>query len=559
MFGTIRKHQTWLWAVIITLTIISFVIFFSPYSRMNSSQRRSGNFGSINGQRITEQQYVDAWHEVDLNTFLLSGGSRWHHDQKKDAQSDPDRDVYQWMLLVQKQEQLGIHVGDDAAAQMAQQMIRSFEKAGISSPAQFVSRILQPNGLQMDDFERYVRHFVGIQELINTFGLSGKLVTPQEAKALYEREHQEMATEAVIFAASNYLAGVQATPEAISQFYSNRVSTYAIPQRVQVSYVRFPLTNFLQQAETEIGTNLSEVVEANYQRLGSNYFADAKSPEEAKAKIRQQLLEHEAVGLARKQALDFATVLFDLKPVRPENLQQLAQTNGLTAIFSEPFDREDGPKDMQVGPDFIKAAFALTADDPFGGPIVGRDGVYIIALEKQLPREIPTLDQIQARVVADYTHGQAAAAARQAGMAFYQTATNGLAQGKSFTNICAEANIKPINLPPFSISSRAVPEAEEFVTLNQLKQAAFSTEAGKISSFQPSGEGGMLLFVKAKLPLDQAKMQTELPNFVSNLRRSRQQEAFDNWLRRESEIGLIDTPIARPKPPPAMGSGAAKS
>ena len=39
MFGTIRKHQTWLWAVIITLTIISFVVFFSPYSKLNNERR----------------------------------------------------------------------------------------------------------------------------------------------------------------------------------------------------------------------------------------------------------------------------------------------------------------------------------------------------------------------------------------------------------------------------------------------------------------------------------------------------------------------------------------
>ena len=30
MFGTIRKHQQWLWIVIITLTILSFLIFFGP-------------------------------------------------------------------------------------------------------------------------------------------------------------------------------------------------------------------------------------------------------------------------------------------------------------------------------------------------------------------------------------------------------------------------------------------------------------------------------------------------------------------------------------------------
>src|ERR1043166_4250723 len=117
MFGTIRKHQTWLWAVIITLTIISFVIFFSPYSKMNNAGRMTGNYGSINGQRVTEQQYANAYREMDLHTFIMSGGKSWLHDERnRDSRADPQREVYQWLLLIQKQEQLGIHVSDEAAA-----------------------------------------------------------------------------------------------------------------------------------------------------------------------------------------------------------------------------------------------------------------------------------------------------------------------------------------------------------------------------------------------------------------------------------------------------------
>src|SRR5437762_70171 len=105
MFGTIRRHQTWLWAVIITLTIISFVIFFSPYSKMNNSGRRAGNYGAINGQRVTDLQYANAYREVDLHTFLMSGGNRWLHEERKDTRVDPQREqreVYQWLLLIQK-------------------------------------------------------------------------------------------------------------------------------------------------------------------------------------------------------------------------------------------------------------------------------------------------------------------------------------------------------------------------------------------------------------------------------------------------------------------------
>jgi hypothetical protein len=381
----------------------------------------------------------------------------------------------------------------------------------------------------------------------------------RSAKELYTREHQEVVSDAVFFSASNYLANVTMSPEVISQFYSNRLANYIIPERVQVSYVRFDLTNFLPQAQSELSSNLTEMVDANYQRLGSNYFADAKSPEEAKGKIRQQLIRSQALNDARKKALDFASVLFDLKPFELDTLKKLAATNGLTSEITAPFARDEDPKDLQVGSDFTKAAFSLNADEPYAQPLVGQDGVYVISYNKQIPRETPLLDQVRDRVVSDYKHSQAMIQAQVAGRMFYQAATNGLAAGKAFTNICAEAHVQPAGLPPFSISTRSLPEAEDFVSLNQLKEMAFGTTPGRVSAFQPTPDGGLVLYVSKKLPVDESKVQAELPTFVASLRRSRQQEAFEDWFRKEAEGALRDTPLAQPKNPPTMGSAAAKS
>jgi hypothetical protein len=555
MFGTIRKHQTWLWAVIITLTIISFVSFLSPNSKMNSG-RGSDNFGSINGERISQIQYANATREVELHSFFMSG--HWLSEDKKRTQLDTEREIYQWLFLTQLQRKLQIHVGDEAAAGMAQQMIHSFERIGISSPSMFIDRVLRPQNLSVNDFERYVRHFIGLQEIINTYGLSGRLVTPQEAKALYEREHQEMATEAVFFSVSNYVANVQATPEAISQFYSNRLATYVIPERVQVSYVRFNVTNFFAQAEKDLGSNLTEIVEANYQRLGTNYFADAKSPEEAKAKIREQVIRSQAMKEANKKAVEFANVLFDLRPFSADNLSNLASSNGLSASVTAPFSEDEDPKDLPVGAEFSKAAFGLTADEPYAGPIAGQDGAYVISANKKLSRETPSLDQVRERVVADYKRSQAMMQAQTAGRVFYQALTNGLAQGKSFSNICAEAHVKVTELPPFSISTRSLPEAEEQINLTQLKQLAFSTAPGKASPFQPTMEGGILLYVKSKLPIDESKAKADMPSFVANLRRARQQEAFEDWFRKEIDKALRDTPVGQQRTPPSLGSTPTK-
>jgi len=262
MFGTIRKHQTWLWGVIITLTIVCFVFFFSPANRGSGSGRGEANFGSINGERIREEDFYNARKEVDLQYFFMSGGN-WIKDEAdaKKAGFDLEQRTYARLLLIQKEEQLGIHVSSEMAGQFATDMLRQF-----GSPTAFVEKVLQPRGLQMADLDRFVRHELGIQELMSTVGMSGKLVTPQEAQSLYLREHEELSTEAVFFDASNYMARVQAPAEAISQFYTNHIPEYEIPERVQVSYVKFGYSNRLAKAEQEI-TNLTEIVEANVQRI----------------------------------------------------------------------------------------------------------------------------------------------------------------------------------------------------------------------------------------------------------------------------------------------------
>src|SRR5437867_3184325 len=130
MFGTIRKHQTWLWAVIISLTIISFVIFFSPYSKMNAGGGRRGGRGSINGEKVTDQMYAEAYREAELQTFFNTG--RWLSEDKKRSDQDIDRDIYQWLLLVQKQNQYAVHVDEEAAAEMGRRMMKSFERAGVT-------------------------------------------------------------------------------------------------------------------------------------------------------------------------------------------------------------------------------------------------------------------------------------------------------------------------------------------------------------------------------------------------------------------------------------------
>lgn len=557
MFGTIRKHQTWLWAVIITVVVISFVIYFSPYSRLNSSARRAPvNLGSINGERVTEEQFVHARREVYLRHFFMTG--TWPDDEAARTGGQIDRDTYQWLLLIQKQDQMGIRFSPSVAAQAARAMVSHFERAGINSPEMFIRQVLQPRGIDVDDLERFVGHFLGVQELIATVGLAGELLTPSEAQALYKREHEEVATQAAFFSASNYLASVTVLPDAVTQFYTNRQAAYRLRDRVQVSYVQFDYTNFQAEASKELArmTNLDLQIENAYRQGGSNFLReiDVKSLDEAKSKLRKNEQRRLEAGLAQAKAREFADPLFDMNPLRAEDLDKLAKQKGLAVGLTPPFETNSPPPELGVAWDFAAKAFTRRPDDPFAGPIMGSNAVYVIALNKRIPSEIPPLDQIRPQVVRDYRWNQALALARQAGLDFYQTLTNSLAQGKTFAAACSAAKVQAVDLPPLSISARQLPEAEDHLSLNQLKQLVFSTLAGKVSSFQMTTKGGVIVYVKARLPLDETKMKADLAAFTHAVRQNRENEAFNDWFRREAQKGLANIPQFQQQPPPAMGS-----
>ncbi len=553
MIGTIRKHSTWMWVIIIAAIIITFVYWGASPNRYDQGSGGPVNFGSINGERISQEQFYQARREVYLRYFFNYGD--WPGQDARNMGFDVDRETYFRLLLIQKQKQLGIHVGSEAVARVAAEILRSFNRGNAVPLNVFVEQILARQGLTADDFERFVRRDLGIQQLMASAGLGGRLITPQEARWLYEYEHSELSTEAVFFSASNYLAGISATPAAVAQFYTNQMPNYRLPERVQVKYVGFPITNYTAEA-TALLTNLQEIVEAQYQKLGTNYFRDAKTPDEAKGKIRELVLKKAASDRAKKAASEFAQGLFAVEPMRPENLEAFAKTAGLTVHVSEPFDRDYGPDDLKVPPDFTKRAFALSADEPFAGPFVGEDAVFVIAEYKRLPSEIPALEKIRDRVTAGYKMSEAVKAAATAGEAFAVALTNGLAAGKTFSAICNATRVRPVSLPPFSLSTRALPEVEEHASLNEFKQAAFGLAPGQASGFVPTKDGGFVVFIREKLPVALAKMNADLPTFLRNMRQARQNEAFNDWFRKEAERGLRDTPVFRQ---PSQISGTPES
>ena len=318
MIGTIRKHSKWLWFVIIIATVISFVFWGASPSRMGrGADYTSGNLGSIYGHKITPDAYRNA--QAGFYFFYWFRAGEWPDKNPNLSGAEMAREIYLRLMLIQKANDLGIYVGEDHIVAAANEMLHSIGRNGQAVPlGEFVKQILQPKGFTAGDFESFVREQLVIQQLQQAIGLTGELITPQEAAAAYQRDHQELSAQIVFFSASNYLSSVTVTPAAVAQFYTNYLAKYRLPDRMQVSYVAFELTNFLAAAEQKLSkTNLNEQVEAVYRQYGASAFPDAKTPADAKAQIRAAMIHQQALGAARIWALASAGVFASGKALAP--------------------------------------------------------------------------------------------------------------------------------------------------------------------------------------------------------------------------------------------------
>jgi hypothetical protein len=280
---------------------------------------------------------------------------------------------------------------------------------------------------------------------------------------------------------------------------------------------------------------MDQMVQANVDHLGTNLYHNAKTQEESKANIRADIIRDHALLAARRVALDFATTLDKLTNHSLANFDEQAAAAKLAVSTTAPFDREYGPQDINVPPTFAQKAFSLADDDRYAGPIVAEDGVYVIALKERIPAETPSLEKIRDKVTADFRYMNAVQMAQQEAFKFHGEATNGLASGKSFNAVCAQAGMKPQALPPFSLDTRNVPEVlENKVSLGAFKQAAFGTIPGKVSGLAAARDGAFLIYVEKHLPIDEAAMKAEMPAFIAGLRSARKNDAFNQWMRVEA-------------------------
>jgi hypothetical protein len=559
MFGTIRKLSYWITIPLFGLVIFSFVFFMASGPARSGGGGGAGSYdtntvsGEIYGEKVTPERYTAMEHDVDL--YFLFNYGEWPDRDPNMTKEAMMREIYIRMMLTQKAKDIGIHVSEKAMEQAATKYLSSPELLRLvnsQEPSVSLSAfvgVLSRVGLTEADFENFVHDDLAMQQLQLMYGLPGTLITPQEASDEYQRQYKEKSAQIVFFSASNYLKEVVVTPDEVGMFYTNFMADYRRPERVSVSYVAFSATNYFAAAEQELEkSNLDGQVTFFFNKYGMQIAPDAKSPEQAKAEIRKELIRQQSLSYAVKDADGFAQAVYNVSSTNNQqasaaDLTTVARQEGLPVRITAPFSADYGPQEFTAPPAFTQKAFQLTPQNPISEPVGGPNGVYVMALNAHYDPEIPSLNEIRAQVAGDLQYREAVFAAQRAGTNFARALTMQMAAGKGFASASLSEGLEPVALPPFSLDTREMPELGNVATINQLKQAAFTTPVGMASGFQPTDNGGFVLYLESESPVDPANMTSELPQFTAQFRQQREQQTFNEWVQREASRELRDTPL----------------
>lgn len=530
MFVHIRKHQKWLLGLIVIVVGISFVVFFTPNVQYGNLDFFGGGnaVGSIAGRPVADKEFREAYQE----TMLSYGGRQGVNYEQATAGH---------LLLLEKARARGVEVSEEAAAKW---IVNEFKDPETNEFRReyydnFATNLLRRYGMNKGDLQRFARNQVLIGQLRELAGLSGELVTPREAERLYREQNLQANAQAVFFSSTDYV-NLGESLEGLEAFYTNRMALYREPEKRKIHYLSFAATNYLDEAKTRLteSTNLAEMIGGIYTEKGANSFTKdgvVLSEEEAKEQIQRQEFKKVGQEIAKEKAKELAKELFDIEPLKAENLPELASAKGYEAEVSDPFTADQAVPGIGDSYELTRHVFQLTEEIPFTRAFHTVDGAYLVALHSVLPSEVPPLEEIRGQVQTDFYEQKSLENAREAAAAFHTALTNGLTQEKAFEAICKEAGHEPIQMPLFSPSSRTLAGADPRSNLYLLQSLAFDLAAGEVGRVSQTEDGAMILFVHSFVEAKEEQVREELPDYTEALRQRRWSEAFGAWFQEEQK------------------------
>ncbi|MGB8355737.1 MAG: peptidyl-prolyl cis-trans isomerase, partial [Chthoniobacteraceae bacterium] len=370
----------------------------------------------------------------------------------------------------------------------------------------FIEDVMAPYGFtatQLEDLVRDDLRVKKIKALLNTTFVA----SPASFREFYVRGRQKLDVSVIRFKSGDFLAGAQITTQDVNKAFSEHFDSFKSGEKRKVEFVTFTLPD------------------ADKSLAGQDRMAALKKLSEQAENFTQSMLD---------KGSKFADVAAKFNvPVTTTDLFTQAAPD---------------PKIAKI-PGIVDAAFHVSKTDPDSDAIPGENGdsYYVLHLDDVVPSKPLTFEeaspQIMEALKANRAHELLSV---KAGEVRNQIAAR-IAEGKSFADAVASTGLKAEAFPPFSLAE----PNEEAPDSREVMYASSGLAEGEISQLVPTADGGILVHLDKREPIDEATFAKDKPLLLPAFTDEKLNSIFEEWLRKQKEGAKIQILNDTPSPTPA--------
>jgi hypothetical protein len=468
----------------VTVTILVIISFVVLYNSTQFQKIGAGTLATIYGRGLAKDDFDRYRRQVglaqDLGLYdLLQLGA---------TQGGVSVESYTVNSLVvdHEAERLGIvptqdQIEKELTGLPVLQTNNAFDPAKLQA---LIQNSVTPRGFTDDEIETLIRQDLKLRQLRDLIGTTIP-ASPVQFRQLYTLQNQKMIVSFVNYKLSDFEAQVTITDDDLKKAYDQRKDTLKSDEQRRVDYVEFQLTD-----------------------------AQKKLADKERVEALQKLADR-AQNFAQDLLVNGAK--FDAVAAKYET--KVEHTGNFT------LDQPAAPlADVSTA---AKSAFALTDAQPNSDVLQTENAFYVLHLAGVVPSKPLTFDEAKAQLTTELKTEQANNKLSQQAAENHAKIETALKAGQTFAQAAEALGLKVVTAPAFSI---AEPPMDETILSRGMVYKSVELAQGQTSSFTPSADGGFILHMDKRLPIDEAKFAKDKDTQLPMYEQQQQEMAFGQWL-----------------------------
>jgi len=536
-----------LWGAFLVVIVFSFVIWGTKMPGAIEEERAQRAEGLLNGKPIPPEEFRRSYFNSRLAIGLMLGRLP---PPSADYEKELRKTTWQRVAAEHQARELGLPETTDNEVRAAIESQPVFQHEGRFNDqrfAMFIRSTLGELGASELQFEDYLRQEILLEKL--RVAVSSTLqIAPSEVQQTVASVSDFFRLDYAVVPADTNAAKFVTIKEAQALF-DRDPKAFTIPDKVSISYVVFPFSNYVASATTSVDEAVNYYNEhmerftqlvsvTNPPPFGATNAAPVISKQQERLpfdEVKTNIFAALKQDAARTQAADVASEFaYSLAPDRLGKclaFTAAAQKYNLAIRTAGPFAEGEPVPGLEDVPQLNRRAFALgtNTDERFSDGVRGEDGMYVLYLNQRLPSRVPAFAEVVQEALS--------VARSEANIKAQETKANQIreALGKASSTQPVAALVQPFGVTALTLTGTVMTaRASTNENAEVLLRAAMLHNAGEVCDVQRGNDGSLLVArVTERKGADEATVKTLRPQVQVSLQRQKLRaldEAFSTYL-----------------------------